>query len=171
MARSITRRIALTLGLGLVASAFTPSLKLWRATVAFGEGVRQKEPDVAWREAPEYGTLFASANARNSYRVFVTPAGLQEVLADLAVDGTLVRTPGAWEPQNESARDAFGTAGSYNQWQMTRLYGSRPPRVARGARTDRGRVVEAWTLVSPYPSADLRTLHPGTMRLILTVAP
>jgi hypothetical protein len=52
-----------------------------------------------------------------------------------------------------------------------RLYGGRSARVARGARLDRGRVVESWTLISPYPSADLGTLHPGTMRLILTVAP
>ena len=54
---------------------------------------------------------------------------------------------------------------------LARLYGSRLVRVVRGARADRGRVVEAWTLISPYPSADLRTLHPGTMRLILKVAP
>jgi hypothetical protein len=104
------------------------------------------------------------------YRISVTPGSLEDVLADLMVDESLVRAPGAWEPRTESARDAFGTAGPYNQWQMARLYGSRPARVARGARTDRGRVVEAWTLISPYPSADLRTLHPGTMRLILTVA-
>jgi hypothetical protein len=82
-----------------------------------------------------------------------------------------VHAPGAWQPRNESAQDVFGTAGLYNRWLLARLYGSQQPRVARGARMDRGRVVESWTLVSPYPSADLRTLHPGTMRLILTVAP
>ena len=171
MARSITRRIALTLGLGLLASAFPPSLKPWRTTLAFGERGRRKEPAVLWRDAPEYVPLFAPANARNTYRISVTPAALQDVLADRAADGTLVPTPGAWEPRSESARDAFGTAGSYNQWQMARLYGSRAPRVARGARMDRGRVVEAWTFISPYPSPDLRTLYPGTMRLILSVAP
>jgi hypothetical protein len=132
---------------------------------------RQKAPQVAWQEAPEYGALFAPAHARDGYRISLTTAVLEDVLAGLSADGALLHAPGAWEPQNESARDAFGTAGSYNQWQMARLYGSRPTRVARGARMDRGRVVETWTLISPYPSADLRVLHPGTMRLILTVAP
>ena len=45
-------------------------------------------------------------------------------------------------PGSESAPDAFGTAGLYNRWLLARLYGSRRLRVVRGARTDRGRVVE-----------------------------
>ena len=83
----------------------------------------------------------------------------------------VVPAPGAWQLRSESAQDALGTAGDYNRWLVARLYGSRQPRVARGARMDRGRVIEAWTLISPYPSADLRTLRPGTMRLILKVDP
>jgi hypothetical protein len=50
---------------------------------------------------------------------------------------------------------------------VARLYGSRQPRVARGARADEGRVVESWTLVSPYPSADLTRLEHGTLRIVL----
>ena len=126
---------------------------------------------VSWTDASELGALFVPANQRDSYSVAVTPASLEDVLSDLGRDATLVRTPGAWQPREESATDVFGTAGPYNRWQLARLYGARLVHVARGARADRGRVVEAWTLISPYPSADLRTLHPGTMRLILTVAP
>lgn len=81
----------------------------------------------------------------------------------------MVPTPGAWQARQEGPQDAFGTAGAYNRWQVLRLYGSRRPRVARGARMDRGRVAEAWTLISPYPSTDLGALHPGTMRLILKI--
>ena len=126
---------------------------------------------VLWQEAAEYVSLFAPAGHADSYGIAVTPAGLDDVLKELSVDQTLVRTPGAWAVRYESATDVFGTAGRYNRWLLARLYGSRQVRVARGARADRGRVVEAWTLISPYPSADLRTLHPGTMRLILNVSP
>ena len=126
---------------------------------------------VVWRDAHEYMGLFAPANHRDAYQIALTPAALDEVLNALGDDQTLVRTPGAWEARPESAQDAFGTAGSYNRWRLAQLYGSRQARVVRGARTDRGRVVETWMLISPYPSTDLRTLHPGTMRLILRVSP
>ena len=115
--------------------------------------------------------LFAPVGYADSYGIAVTSTELDAVLKELDADQTLVRTPGAWAVRQESATDVFGTAGRYNRWLLARLYGSRPVRVARGARADRGRVVEAWTLVSPYPSADLRRLHPGTMRLILNVSP
>ena len=124
---------------------------------------------VAWRDAPEYVRLIAPTNQRKSYSISVTEAPLVDVLALITADRSAVATPGAWQPRNESAQDAFGTAGLYNRWLAAGLYGSRQPRVARGARMDRGRIIEAWTLVSPYPSADLATLHPGTMRLILKV--
>jgi hypothetical protein len=124
---------------------------------------------VAWRDAPEYVRLIAPANQRKSYSISVTDAPLADVLAQVAADPAAVAAPGAWQPRNESPQDAFGSAGMYNRWLAVGLYGSRQPRVARGARSDRGRIVEAWTLVSPYPSADLATLHPGTMRLILKV--
>ena len=124
-----------------------------------------------WREATEYVRMFAPASHADEYGISVTAKGLDEVLKDIDADQTLVRTPGAWTVRGESATDVFGTAGTYNRWLLARLYGSRQVRVARGARADRGRVVEAWTLISPYPSADLRTLHPGTMRLILNVSP
>ena len=126
---------------------------------------------VVWREAAEYIQLVAPAHQQPAYSVSVTSAALTDVLAQVAADPAAVETPGAWQPRNELPQDALGTAGAYNRWLVTRLYGSRQPRVARGARMDRGRVVEAWTLISPYPSADLRTLHPGTMRLILRIGP
>jgi hypothetical protein len=126
---------------------------------------------VRWRDAPEYLDLFTPVNRHQAYAIAVTPASLEGVLADVAADQMAVRAPDAWQPRSESAQDAFGTAGLHNRWLLARLYGSQQLRVARGARMDRGRVVESWTLISPYPSADLRALHPGTMRLILTVAP
>jgi hypothetical protein len=126
---------------------------------------------VQWRDAPAYVTLFAPVNQRQSYSAAVSAASLDSILADVEHDAAAVRTPGSWQPRDESASDAFGTAGPYNEWQLKRLYGSRQARVARGARMDRGRVTESWTLISPYPAIDLRSLHPGTLRLVLQIAP
>ena len=139
-------------------------LALQPATTAVGTPAR-------WSATPEYLDLFVAPNHRQSYDIAVTSRSLDEAIAEVVADQNAAQTPGAWQPRGESPRDAFGTAGAYNSWLLARLYGGMAPRVARGARLDRGRVVEAWTLISPYPSADLRTLHPGTMRLILTVSP
>jgi hypothetical protein len=124
---------------------------------------------VRWQDSPEYLALFAPANQRQVYAIAVSTASLDDALAEAAADPMAAAVPGAWQPGGESAADAFGTAGPYNRWLLTQLYGSRQARVARGARMDRGKVIESWTLISPYPSPDLRTLHPGTMRLILKV--
>jgi hypothetical protein len=126
---------------------------------------------VQWRESPEYVALFAPVNQRERYTAAVSRASLDSILADVEQDGDAVRTPGSWQPRDESAPDAFGKAGPYNDWQLKRLYGSRQVRVARGARADRGRVTESWTLISPYPSPDLRSVRPGTLRLVLKIAP
>ena len=126
---------------------------------------------VHWQDSPEYLALFAPAQQRQAYAIAVSTASLDDAVAEASADPMAAAVPGAWQPVAESAPDAFGTAGPYNRWLLTRLYGSRQARVARGARMDRGKVIESWTLISPYPSADLRTLHPGTMRLILNVSP
>ena len=147
-------------------SSITRSVVLIAVLIAVPAGAA-----VSWRDAAEYVSLLAPAGHSAAYGIALTPTALDEVLKDLGADPTLVGTPGAWAVRHESAPDVFGTAGRYNRWLLARLYGSRQVRVARGARADRGRVVEAWTLISPYPSADLRTLHPGTMRLILKVSP
>ena len=124
-----------------------------------------------WREAPDYVALFAPVNQRALYSAAVSPASLESVLTEIEQDPMAVRASGSWQPREESAPDAFGTAGPYNEWQLKRLYGSRQVRVARGARMDRGRVTESWTLISPYPSADLQTVRAGTLRLVLKIAP
>jgi hypothetical protein len=123
-----------------------------------------------WREAPDYLAIFAPAPHRAAYRAAVSPLGLDAVLRALAADPALVRAPGAWTPQASLPVDAFGRAGNYDPWTLKRLYGSRQPLVARGSRTDGGRVVESWMLISPYPSADLARLEPGTLLVVLRIA-
>jgi len=127
--------------------------------------------DVGWRAAPDYVTLFAPVNQRAAYTASVSSSRLDSVLADVNDDPAAAQAPGSWQARVESATDAFGTAGLQNRWLIAQLYGSRGVSVARGARMDRGRVIESWTLISPYPSTDLRTLNNGTLRLVLKIAP
>jgi hypothetical protein len=100
----------------------------------------------------------------------VTALGLDAVLQAHAADASLARLPSAWSPRARLPADVFGRGGRYDRWMLARLYGSRQPRVARGARLDGGRVVESWTLVSPYPSPDLVRLEPGTLLIVLQIA-
>ena len=122
-------------------------------------------------DAPAYLDLFAPRAHRGVYRTAVSPLDLDAVLASLGEDDSLVRTPGAWRPRHENPQDAFGLGGRYNRWTLARLYGSAQPRVARGARIENGRVTESWILVSPYPDPSMTRLEPGTLRLIVGVAP
>ena len=123
-----------------------------------------------WADAPAFVQLFAPPAHGDAYRAAVSPEGLDSVLAALADDPALVRTPGAWTPQRIGAADAFGRSGPYDRWKLARLYGARQARVARGARMEAGRVTESWLLVSPYPSPDLTRLEPGTLLIVLRIA-
>jgi hypothetical protein len=120
-----------------------------------------------WREAPEYLPLFAPRSHRELYRASVSSSGLDDVLASMADDPRLLRTPGGWEARSAGPWDAFGKSGEYDRFKLARLYGARRARVARGPRIEEGRVVETWTLVSPYPSPSLDRLEPGTLRIVL----
>jgi hypothetical protein len=140
------------------------------ATLLVASGVRVS-PAASWRDAPEYVALFAPPPYRAAYRAATSGADLETVLADLRDDPALVQLPGAWTPRAQHVLDAFGRSGIYDRWKLARLYGSRQPAVARGARMEGGRVTESWTLVSPYPSADFARLEPGTLRIILRIAP
>jgi hypothetical protein len=126
---------------------------------------------ITWRDAAGYLDLFAPPAHRADYRAAVSPLGVDEVLRQLAADDTLIRAPGAWTPRSQLPADAFGRSGTYDRWKLARLYGSRQPRVARGARIAADGVIESWTLVSPYPSPDLARLEPGTLLIVIRIAP
>jgi hypothetical protein len=119
-----------------------------------------------WREAPEYLRLFTPRLHRESYKVSVSSLGLNEVLLSLHDDPSLLRTPGGWEARMLLPFDAFGRSGDYDRSKVARLYGARRAGVARGPRLENGRVVESWTLVSPYPSTTLERLEPGTLLIV-----
>ena len=122
---------------------------------------------LAWRDEPDYLPVFAPVAHRTAYRAATVPAAMEEVLEALAADPSLVRVPGAWQARRLPPLDAFGRSGAYDRWKLARLYGSLQPSVARGARTENGRVAEAWTLISPYPDPQLTRLNSGTLLLRL----
>jgi hypothetical protein len=123
-------------------------------------------------ESPLYRRLFTPVHVPDgTYRTYVTPRALDEVLADLesVSDGPQSRlahgTP--VEPTTVVAAEAFGQSGGYDRWKLARLYGARRARVARLPRMEGGQVVEAWTLISPYPDPALERLEPGTLLIVL----
>jgi hypothetical protein len=67
------------------------------------------------------------------------------------------------------ALDAFGSAGSYDRFAMTQLYGGTRASVAHGWREDAG-TFESVTLISPYPDVSLSRLMPGTMVIRLMIS-
>jgi hypothetical protein len=123
-----------------------------------------------WQAAPEYLPLFAPAGPRGEpYRAFVSPLGLDAVLARLqAVPGRLL-PPGAWEPKAQLPFDAFGQTGRYDRWKLAQVYGSRRALVARGPWGTNGQVTETWTLISPYPDPSLTRLESGTLLIVLRI--
>jgi len=67
-----------------------------------------------------------------------------------------------WTVEELEPLDAFGAAGMYDRSALTRLYGGRPVRVARGWIQD-GSHFESVTVLSPYPDASLTSLQQGSM--------
>jgi hypothetical protein len=105
----------------------------------------------ACEPAPPLAALFTPVHPRvGRYEVCTSEARIDDV-----ADATL--TIESVEPL-----DAFGTAGSYDRFAVTRLYGGRRARVAHGWREEAGRF-ESITLISPYPNASLDRLVEGTM--------
>ena len=120
-------------------------------------------------EAPAYVALFTPRGAPpGAYRAYVSSHDLDRVLAGLRRDTVSFNAPGSFEAESVIAADAFGQSGAYNRWKLALLYGARRARVARGPRIENGRVVEAWTLISPYPDRRLERLQPGTLLIVLT---
>jgi hypothetical protein len=172
--RSITRSICLAAtaaALCLMALA-SPAGAAGQHPPGGPAGAAGRDPrrgPAAWREAPEFVALFTPRPYRASYHAFVTATPLDEALRHVTADPASQHPPGAWTPRPQSPWDAFGEGGTWDRWKVARLYGSARPVVARGPRGTGDRPDEMWTLVSPYPSASLDRLEPGTLLLVLRV--
>ena len=151
---------------------------LWLATTAWpsrAQDATDRAPaapsasSAQWREAPAYVALFVPRIYRQAYRAFVSPLDLDAALRTVLSDPEVHQAPGSWTPRSEGPLDAFGAGGTYDKWKISRLYGATQARVARGPRGQGPVVEESWTLISPYPSADLEKLETGTLLLILRI--
>jgi hypothetical protein len=101
------------------------------------------------------------------YEVFRSERRIADLAAELrALDPAPVGD--AWNVAPLSPVDAFGTTGPYDAPKLARLYMGSRPQVARGSlRTSEGLV--AYTLIAPWPDADLTALQPGTMVIVFRV--
>jgi hypothetical protein len=173
--RSITRGFrAIVCAAGLVTTAMATAPGAQNSSDLLRPATPPQVSSAHWREAPQYVALFAPPVYRDAYRAFVSEADLASVLRSVTADvtagtGTAIASPGAWRGGQENPLDAFGSGGIYDRWRVARLYGSRRPTVARGPRGLNGIVDESWTLISPYPMADLARLDAGTLILVLRV--
>ena len=122
-------------------------------------------PD-GWRELPGYVDLFAPVHHHDRYRAFVSSRSLDQIVREIALSDAFLHPPGAWVPESLSGLDAFGESGPYNRPRLAMLYAGTPVRVARGPRLDDGRVVESWTLRSPYPDPKFGKLEQGTLLIV-----
>jgi hypothetical protein len=169
--RSITRRFRVTVGAASVLlGAMTAFLRAQDASRLPDPAPSRLSPAI-WREAPEYVALFAPRLHRQAYQAFASTVALDRALELVTGqdDVMVMAAPGSWLARPENPLDAFGSGGTYDRWAVLRLYGSRPPTVARGPRGTAGVVEESWTLISPFPSADLSTLDSGTLLIVLRV--
>jgi hypothetical protein len=73
-----------------------------------------------------------------------------------------------WKIENLEPLDAFGSAGTYDRFAVSRLYRGRRARVAHGWHQDGDRF-ESITLISPYPDPSLTRLLNGTLVIRFTV--
>jgi len=103
--------------------------------------------------------LFTPRHPRaGTYEVCTTASPLDEAAeADERVHAAQVGEVAAVDPL-----DAFGTSGPYDRSALSRLYGGRRARVARGWWRD-GHVLVSTTYVSPHPDRSFTTLAPGTL--------
>lgn len=124
------------------------------------------------REEPAFARLFTpKAVPPGTYRTYVSSQDLDGILSAIRADPSFEHENGSFEAQSVIASEAFGQSGGYNRWKLALLYGAKRTRVARGPRREHGRVIEAWTLISPYPDVQLERLNNGTLVIVLSLQP
>ena len=114
---------------------------------------------------PALTVLFAPPRPEiGHYEVCTSSGAFDAVMADGRRNGIQFGGVEALEPL-----DAFGSAGTYNRFALTRLYGGMRVRVVHGWRQTADRF-ESVTLLSPHPDAALTHLKPGTMIITFTLS-
>jgi hypothetical protein len=124
-------------------------------------------PDLGIRD-PALTRLFTPMAApEGTYEVFRSTRPILHLAAELRALDPAPRAD-AWKVAPLGPGDALGSSAPYDAAKVARLYVGTVPSVARGSlRTDEG--VVGYTLVSPWPDANLASLQPGTMTIVVHV--
>lgn len=119
-------------------------------------------------ERPDLARLFTPLKAApGTYVVRTTDRAASDLATALkACDPS--PAPGAWVPSRPEVHEAFGQAGVYDRALVAQLFGGKRLTVVRGSLV-RAEGTDAYTLISPYPSVDLRTVNPGTLVIVVHV--
>ena len=146
---------------------FVPGLVLIIAALAGSAQAGPAPPRIGVSDARLTRLFTPLAAPPGIYEVFRSERRITELAAALrALDPAPVGE--AWKVAPVAPADAFGTTGPYDAPKLARLYMGSRPRVARGSlRTSEGLV--AYTLIAPWPDADLTALQPGTMVIVFRV--
>jgi hypothetical protein len=136
----------------------------WPSTLRAGQGSGHPEPVEACD--PALTALFTPTHPQvGRYEVCTTVDPIEAVAES------------HWQVETLEPLDAFGSAGPYDRFALSRLYSGRRVRVARGwrqslgsARDERDAVFESITLISPHPNASLSALETGTMIIRLIIS-
>ena len=120
------------------------------------------------RPDPAFARLVTPFGLQGVYRAFTSPRSLTDVMTFYRARQPETAAT-SWQIETMPALDAFGAAGVFNRGKMARLYRGQMARVARGPIMQEGTVIEAVTLISPYPDAALSRLRSGTLILVTTI--
>lgn len=119
-------------------------------------------------ERPDLARLFTPLTAApGTYVVRATDRPVTSLAAALkACDPS--PGPGAWLPTRPEVHEAFGQAGIYDRARLAQLFGGKRLTVVRGSLLQADGT-DAYTLISPYPSPDMTTVHSGTLVIVVHV--
>jgi hypothetical protein len=162
------------MSLAAVCSSFTVALVAlfcWLSTCAIATA-QSECPPLAHAGSRAFSCRFDATLTRmftprtvpsGTYRVYVTDARIENVVAQFRAVASSSNVEGAWVVHVMDPLDAYGDSGLYDRARVARLYVGVRAQVARGPVIEHGRTVASITLVSPYPNASLTALERGTL--------
>lgn len=145
------------------------ALALAISTTALEGGIRAEPEHPLGRRSPQLERLFTPPAApQGTYEVYESSTPIADLAATLRARDPSPR-PGAWELRNTGAGDAFGAEGAYDRARLALLLEGRSITTVRGSLRETDGSVTAYTLLSPYPDAELSALRAGTMTIVFHV--
>lgn len=117
---------------------------------------------LAAQPSPAHARLFAPPARAADFTFETTSAAIEEVVGEFRARWPSPN-PATWRVDRVTAGELFDGSALFDRARLARLYGGRPPRVARGPITRDGVVIVVVQLLSPYPEADLSRLNHGTL--------